>query len=224
MPARGAGSLLMSRHLLYLAFRRTTEWLALLARGSAAKDVEILVLRHENAILRRANPRPRMDWADSATLGALVSLLPRQLMTHRLVSPATILAWHRRLVDRHWTYRTGPAVRRSTRPLSCWSSAGPGQSRLGLLTSPGRTARPGPPNQRIHDPPHPQTARHPTGTGAPRPHDLAPFLATQASTMLACDFFHVDYALTLQRPVCVLRAGGRQPLRARPRRHRQPGR
>jgi putative transposase len=60
----------MSLRLLYLAFRRTTEWLALLGRGSAAKDVEILVLRHENAILRRNNPRPRMDWADRATLAA----------------------------------------------------------------------------------------------------------------------------------------------------------
>ena len=54
----------MSLRLLYLAFRRTTESLALLARGGGAKDVEILVLRHENAILRRNNPRPRMDWAD----------------------------------------------------------------------------------------------------------------------------------------------------------------
>jgi putative transposase len=92
----------MSLRLLYLAFRRTAEWLTLLARGGAAKDVEILVLRHGNAVLRRTNPRPRMDWADRATLAALVRLLPRQLMTHRLVNPATILAWHRRLVTRHW--------------------------------------------------------------------------------------------------------------------------
>jgi hypothetical protein len=67
----------MSLRLLYLAFRRTTEWLALLTRGSAAKDVEILVLRHENAILRRNNPKPRMDWADRATFTALIRLLPR---------------------------------------------------------------------------------------------------------------------------------------------------
>jgi putative transposase len=82
----------MSLRLLYLAFRRTTEWLALLSCDSAAKDVEILVLRHENAILRRANPRPRMDRADRATLVALIRFLPRRLTTHRLVSPATILA------------------------------------------------------------------------------------------------------------------------------------
>jgi hypothetical protein len=75
----------MSVCLLYLVFRRTTEWLALLARGGGAKEVEILVLRHENAILRRSNPRPRMDWTDRAIRAALVRLLPRQLMTHRLV-------------------------------------------------------------------------------------------------------------------------------------------
>jgi putative transposase len=99
----------VSLRMLYLAFCRTTEWLTLLARSSAAKDVEILVLRHENAILRRANPRPRTDWADRAALSALIRLLPRALRAHRLISPATVLAWHRRLIARHWTYpnRTG---------------------------------------------------------------------------------------------------------------------
>jgi len=62
MHARRAGSLLISLRLLYLAFRRTTEWLTLLARSSAAKDVEILALRHENAILRRTNLGPPMAW------------------------------------------------------------------------------------------------------------------------------------------------------------------
>ncbi len=76
MRARTAGSLLMSLRLLYLAFRRTTEWLTLLPRSNATKDVEILVLRHENAILRRTKPRPLMDWADRAILAALIRLLP----------------------------------------------------------------------------------------------------------------------------------------------------
>jgi putative transposase len=62
----------VSLRLLYLTFCRIAEWLTLLARTSAAKDVEILVLRHENAILRRQNPKPRLDWADRAVLAALL--------------------------------------------------------------------------------------------------------------------------------------------------------
>ncbi len=94
--------------MLYLMFCRLAEWLTLIAATSAAKDVEILVLRHENAVLRRANSRPQLDWADRATLSALIRLLPRALKMHRLVTPATVLRWHRRLVARHWTYPNRP--------------------------------------------------------------------------------------------------------------------
>src|SRR6266568_3573946 len=95
--------------LLYLIFARIAAWLVLLGRSPASKDVELLVLRHEVAMLRRTQPSPRMDWADRAELAALIRHLPRSLRAHRLVTPGTVLRWHRRLVARRWTYpnRTG---------------------------------------------------------------------------------------------------------------------
>jgi putative transposase len=90
--------------LLYLVFVQLGCWLVLLGRSSAAKDVELLVLRHEVAVLRRTHDRPRLDWADRAVLAASVRRIPRWLREHRLVSPGTVLRWHRRLVAKKWTY------------------------------------------------------------------------------------------------------------------------
>ena len=88
----------MAFRLAYLLLTRVLSWLALLARTGAAKDVEILVLRHELAVLRGHNPRPRLSWVDRAVFSALSRLLPVDLRRLRLVSPRTLLRWHAQLV------------------------------------------------------------------------------------------------------------------------------
>ena len=79
-------------------------WVALLARSGTSKNVEILVLRHEVAVMRRQVTHPKPNWADRAVIAALARLLPRQLRLHRIVTPGTLLAWHRRIVKNKWTY------------------------------------------------------------------------------------------------------------------------
>jgi putative transposase len=90
--------------LAYLILARVLSWLALLARTGAAKDVEILVLRHEVTVLRRHHPHPRLTRIDRAILSSLSRLLPADLRRLRLVSPRTLLRWHAQLVARRWTH------------------------------------------------------------------------------------------------------------------------
>jgi putative transposase len=93
----------VSLRLLYLIFLRLVDLLLLLPRSSASKDVELVVLRHEVMVLRRANPKPRVDWADRAVFAALVPALPTMLRKHRLVTPARSCAG---IVG--WSPRSGP--------------------------------------------------------------------------------------------------------------------
>ncbi|WP_433433115.1 helix-turn-helix domain-containing protein [Nonomuraea sp. CA-141351] len=100
----------MALRLLYLIVLRTFSWIALLVRSQASKDAEILVLRHQLAVLRRQVAAPHPSWADRAIISALARLLPQRRRCDLFITPRTLLLrWHADLVKRRWTYpKHGP--------------------------------------------------------------------------------------------------------------------
>jgi putative transposase len=190
----------VSSRLLYLIFARLLGWLMLLSRSSASKHAELLVLRHEVTGLRRANPKPRLDWADRTVLAALAGLLPKVLRGHRLVTPSTVMRWHRRLVSKKWTYPTPVGrppldgaivmlIERIATENKNW-----GYKRIqGELLKLGHRIGASAIRRVLKKSGIPPASTRYTDT------TWRQFLRTQASTMLAVDFFHVDCAVTLKR-------------------------
>jgi hypothetical protein len=128
--------------LIYRFFVTVLSWFVLLARSSASKDVELLVLRQEIAVLRRQAGRPRLTWSDRAVIAAFARLLPKQLRAYRIVTPATLLSWHRRLVAAKWRQPRAPG-RPPTPPALVESGRGRvGGDRAELTRSPDPLADP----------------------------------------------------------------------------------
>jgi putative transposase len=185
--------------LIYLLISKLLGWIVLCTRSDISKEIEILVLRHQLAVLRRRTPRPRISWTDRALIAALTRLLPARRYLGLLVTPATILRWHRQLLARHWTMRP-------TRPGRPPIPAG-----LRALVIRLATENPTWGYRRIHGelaglghrigPSTVWKILHTAGID-PAPRRAGPswseFLRAQAQAILACDMFHVD-TLALRR-------------------------
>ena len=179
-------------------------WTATDQRGdrgtSAIKDVELLGLRHEAAALRRTTPRPRLDWADRAVLAALVRRLPHALRRHRLVTPDRPCAGIAVSSAKSWTYRTGRDAHRSTTGSPHWSRwSATDNPNWGYQRIQGELLKLG---HRVGASTIQRILKRHRIPPAPIRHtetSWRQFLRTQATSMLAVDFFHVDCAVTLRR-------------------------
>jgi hypothetical protein len=183
-------------HLLYLIFIRLCGWLALLPRSDNVKDTEILVLRHQIAVLQRQVRSPRLTWADRAVLASLtgrLSTTTRRRQLSLIVTPRPLLRWHAELVKRRWTYPrrtlgrpgTSPIIRRLVLQMARDNPTWGYRRVCGELTGLGHKIAPST-----------IWAILKAAGIDPAPRRAAAswkqFLSAQAKTIAAADFLHVD--------------------------------
>ncbi|WP_421106408.1 integrase core domain-containing protein [Streptomyces sp. NEAU-S77] len=182
--------------LIYLLACQTFRWLALLARSSATKDAEILMLRHQLTIARRAQPRPRFSWSDRAVMAALLRMIvskQRRSQVALLISPRSVLRWHARLIAWKWTYPSRspgrppkPAALRQLVLRLAKENPGWGYRRVhGELLGLGRDVAASTVWTILK-----QAGIDPSPQRMDR--SWAAFLKAQASAIVATDLFHID--------------------------------
>jgi putative transposase len=188
-----AENLLVLSKLAYLTLCRSIQLLALLARGDPAKDLELMVLRHQLSVLRRQVPRPRLEPADRALLTAISRVLPRSSWSCFLVKPERLLRWHRRLVAASWTYpRRGTGRPQLDQDLQALIvRLAQENPRWGYQRIQGELLRLG---MQVSATAIRTTLRRHRLDPAPRRASTTwrAFLRQQAAGILACDFFTVD--------------------------------
>jgi putative transposase len=181
---------------LYRAFCRVLQLIRLVGRRDTELAIEVVILRHEVAVLRRQVHRPALESSDRAVLAGLARLLPRRRHGHLFVQPATLLRWHRDLVAKRWTYSHGrpgrpPIAEGTTAVVLRLAKGNPtwGYRRIhGELATMGiiiAAASVWAILKRHGVEPSPRRSG-PT---------WAEFLTAQAKGLMACDFFHVDTLL-----------------------------
>jgi putative transposase len=179
----------------------------LAARCGRSKDLELIVLRHQLDVLRRQIDRPAISDDDRTILGAIAAALPRPRRTGWIVTPDTLLRWHRRRITRHWTQPSRGPGRPSTaaeirQPVVRLAAENP---TWGYRRIHGETRRPRPPHCVLHRVEHPQGQPHRPGPTAIRPH-LVPVPALPSSRGLRLLHSRHRPAPPLLRPVLHPRA------------------
>jgi hypothetical protein len=207
--------------LIYQMISTLLGWIVFRARCDISKKIEILVLRHQLAVLRRRTSRPRLNWTDQALIAALSRLLPIRRRLGLLVTPSTILRWHRQLVPAAGPQSpAGPVGPPSPPACAPSSSAWPPRTRPGVPADPRRARRPRLPDRRLNgldDPPRSRDrSRTPSGRS-----EWREFLPAQAQAILACDLFQLE-TITLRR-VYAFFVIEHATRRVRPRRRRWQG-